>query len=677
MFHHLKLLRQAGLGAFGLKLDVNKAYDSVEWDFLHAVLLKLGFHSHWVMLIMNCVKTVSFSVLVNGKPSIFFNPTRGLRQGDPLSPYLFLFVSDVLSSLVRKACSVGWLSPVSISQNGPPISHLLFADDSLFFLEASVSNAYNLLYLLKAYGVASGQQINYSKSSLYFSPNTPIIVIRVIAALFGIVAVSNPGRYLGLPTIWGRSKCAALAYIRDTVSRKLQGWKQQILTQAGKEVLIKSIATAIPAYPMNCFRFPKSLCTQIASQIARFWWGNKGAHGIHWKSWLSLGFSKAQGGMGFRDLTEFNQALLAKQGWRILTNPSSVWVMMLKHRYFPSVSFMEARLGSSPSWLWASLLHGRELLKSDTLWRVGNGLHISVWDSNWIPHMQEHRLTPPPRADSTISVSSLIDWSSLSWDLTSIAGHISVDQSRAILAIPLVNSSVPDKLIWSLNKSGNYTVRSGYYAAHLKSSQMVLSPNSKLVANSAYEASSEFLRVVIKTKCPQASSLPSRPPPKPKWLPPPPNYIKINSDASWSSTEVGLAAIARNCDGVVVGGSHLSTSAPSPLYAEALALCLSVHLAQKLQADKFLFESDSLQLVNLLQHSSPSSDWVVMPLIDHIRDLTVAIRSYSWTWSSRLANQAADHVAWLARKKCPADWLLQPPSSLSHILLFDAVHAPT
>lgn len=144
---------------------------------------------------------------------------------------------------------------------------------------------------------------------------------------------------------------AALAYVRDSVSRKLQGWKQQILTQAGKEVLIKSVATAIPAYPMNCFRFSRSLCSQITLDIARFWWGNNSANGIHWKSWHSLSLPKSQGGMGFRNLEELNQALLAKQGWWILTKPSTLWVQFLKDCYFPQSSFLEATIGSSPSWL--------------------------------------------------------------------------------------------------------------------------------------------------------------------------------------------------------------------------------------------------------------------------------------------------------------------------------------
>ncbi|XP_061992700.1 uncharacterized protein LOC133710609 [Rosa rugosa] len=208
-------------------------------------------------------------------------------------------------------------------------------------------------------------------------------------------------------------------------------------------------------------------------------------------------------------------------------------------------------------------------------------------------------------------------------------------------------------------------------------------PDSRLVASTAFDASLEFLSSKKKMVTQSVkSSLRSRPPPKPKWIPPLPQQLKINSDASWTSQSVGVAAIARDSTGHVVGGVHSFSSAPTPLYAEALALLAATNLAhslidQHIQVDSFLFESDSFQLVDLLNNSGPSSDWAVMPLIDYIRDRTVALPSYSWTWSSRLANQAADHLACLARRRmCPDDWWIHPPSSLSYFLLLDAVSTP-
>lgn len=126
LFHYLKLQKSSNSGYFALKLDMNKAYDRVEWPFLKAIMEKMGFHLRWVSLIMLCLSTVSMSVLVNGKPGPFFKTTRGLRQGDPLSPFLFLFVNDALSQILRKLPAVNIIEPVQIGDLGPKISHLFF-----------------------------------------------------------------------------------------------------------------------------------------------------------------------------------------------------------------------------------------------------------------------------------------------------------------------------------------------------------------------------------------------------------------------------------------------------------------------------------------------------------------------------------------------------------------------
>lgn len=139
-FHYLKLKKEGGNHELGLKLDMNKAYDRVEWDFLEATLVRFGFDRKWVKLVMSCVSTVSFSIVLNGNAGGFFKPTRGLRQGDPLSPYLFLIVSEVLSLRISRAVHENHLQGIKLSRSCPVISHLFFADDSLFFLAATLKN---------------------------------------------------------------------------------------------------------------------------------------------------------------------------------------------------------------------------------------------------------------------------------------------------------------------------------------------------------------------------------------------------------------------------------------------------------------------------------------------------------------------------------------------------------
>lgn len=205
-------------------------------------------------------------------------------------------------------------------------------------------------------------------------------------------------------------------------------------------------------------------------------------------------------------------------------------------------------------------------------------------------------------------------------------------------------------------------------------------PNPTLVASAAFAASTEFLLHHSIPFPVTFSHHPSpRPPPKPIiWSPPPLSCIKINYVASWKTGQAGLAVLARDAKGSLIAGQIAMVLAPSPLYAGALASLLSVQLALSLQASHFILEADSLHLVNLLNNSTLSTDWSVMPLLDYIRDLAVALPSYSWRWTSSLANQAANHIACLViRRKCPVDWVHQPPSSFSHILLYDAGPAPT
>ncbi|OMO61797.1 reverse transcriptase [Corchorus capsularis] len=193
-FHFLKLKKKGRNYDMGLKLDMNKAYDRVEWGFLAATLEKLGFCSKWIKWIMECLSTISYTLVINGKPSGRVFPSRGLRQGDPISPYLFLFVVDVLSRMVHSAVSVGVLNGIKLSRNCPPLTHLLFADDSLFFLAATKENCAGMDWILKAYCDASGQMVNLQKSSIVFSSNTPAEVRSQIEDALQIPGADNPGR---------------------------------------------------------------------------------------------------------------------------------------------------------------------------------------------------------------------------------------------------------------------------------------------------------------------------------------------------------------------------------------------------------------------------------------------------------------------------------------------------
>ena len=156
-----------------LKLDMMKAYDRVEWDYLRAVMLKLGFTPRWVDIVMNMVSSVKFSVLFNGKKLEQFCPSHGIRQGDPISPYLFLLAAEGLSCLLKSQRESSNLGGIQVAPTAPLVNHLLFADDSLLFFKANGEGANEVNQVLDIYCTASGQRINFDKSSIFFSKGVP------------------------------------------------------------------------------------------------------------------------------------------------------------------------------------------------------------------------------------------------------------------------------------------------------------------------------------------------------------------------------------------------------------------------------------------------------------------------------------------------------------------------
>ncbi|KAL0006736.1 hypothetical protein SO802_008238 [Lithocarpus litseifolius] len=333
--HCIAQRRKGKQALMAVKIDMSKAYDRVEWLYLEAIMKKMGFHKKWIVLMMMCVSTVSYSVLINGEPKGKIVPSRGLRQGDPISPYLFLLCTEGLLAMLKKEEKEGHIKGVAVSRGAPSVSHLLFTDDCILFCKASVLECDRVLKVLKDYERVSGQKLNKEKTSLYFSKNTDRGVQEQVKQKFGAEIICHHEKYLGLPPLVGRGKRKAFNRIKDQVGRKIARWKGKLLSNAGREVLIKAVAQATPTYTMSVFKLPDSLCKDLNSLMGNFWWGQKERERkLAWVSWEKLCTSKAEGGMGFRDLKAFNLALLTKQGWRIMENPNSLVHRVYKAKYF-------------------------------------------------------------------------------------------------------------------------------------------------------------------------------------------------------------------------------------------------------------------------------------------------------------------------------------------------------
>lgn len=264
------------LGTMSIKLDMSKAFDRIEWPFVYAALKAFGFPDYTIRLVRLCISSVSFSFLLNGRVTGTLIPQRGLRQGDPLSPYLFIICSDVFSCILQDLLCCQKIHRIKITKAAPCISHLFFTDDTLLFGHATVDEAKYLQYALQLYERASGQRINLDKSGIVFSPNTKPDIIHSITNLLGIPQVVSHDKYLGLPTVVGRNKKEVFSYIKDRIWKRISGWKEKNLSKAGKEILLKSVVQAIPTFAMSCFKLSGGFLKDIHALISSFWWGDNG-----------------------------------------------------------------------------------------------------------------------------------------------------------------------------------------------------------------------------------------------------------------------------------------------------------------------------------------------------------------------------------------------------------------
>ena len=175
--------------------------------------------------------------------------------------------------MIKKATVEDDLHGVVVCRRGPKILHLFFADDSLIFCRASLEECDSLQRIFQVYEAASGQQLNRTKTSLFFNSNTDTSVKEEIKNRFGAQVIKNHEKYLGLPSMVGRNKRNSFNSIKEKLAKKLSGWKEKLLSKVRKEILIKVVAQAIPTYTMSCLKLPDSLCDELTSLIRNFWWG--------------------------------------------------------------------------------------------------------------------------------------------------------------------------------------------------------------------------------------------------------------------------------------------------------------------------------------------------------------------------------------------------------------------
>ncbi|KAA3483592.1 reverse transcriptase [Gossypium australe] len=271
---------------------------------------------------------------------------RGLRQGDPLSPYLFLFCMEA-------------------------INHLFFADDALLLVRNKKSDVEILVNMLNTFSNISGQEINFEKLMVLFSPSTSRAQRNNFSDILGMMVVENLNNYLGLPIPIGKKKIVAFKDINNRLSCRINSWTKRLLSFGGKEVFIKAVLQYIPTYALSIFLAPKGVIEDIQAKLSKTWWAGKDK-GRFWTMipLKTLCKPKGMGGLGIRDVWLFNLALLGRQVSRLINNKDSLCFKVLSSKYFSDGNIFKAKKVDKASFTWSSIAVVAEALKDGFGWQV-------------------------------------------------------------------------------------------------------------------------------------------------------------------------------------------------------------------------------------------------------------------------------------------------------------------
>ena len=470
--------RNKGKPGVVFKIDFEKAYDYVEWGFLDFVLQKKGFGELWRKWIRGCLSTVSFSVFINGRPRGKFPGSRGLRQGDPLSPFLFTLIVDVLGRMIDKAKVCNELHGFTVWRDKVDITHLQFADDTLFFMEPTLNSFLNFLKILEAFRSMSGLKVNLTKSTL-LGINTDEALIQDWALRSGCAVGTWPIKYLGLPLGGNPRKKVFWEPVLTKVAKRLDGWKKAYLSRGGRLTLIQSVLSSLPIYYLSIFKAPKTVIFSMEKMIRDFFWeGGDLGGGEHLVSWKTVCLDKSRGGLGIGNLEQRNKALLMKWLWRFPKEGQSLWFKVIKSIYGLHPNQWDSNVGAlgtfrSP-WKGISCLYGE--FHQMVSFKVGNGNRVRFWEDIWLGENSFQSLYPSLFRISTLKscpISHFMDHSSprsiaaINWNFHFSRNLldreiIQVQDLLHNLEMHRWNTGVEDTRYWLSDPSGIFSCKSAF-----------------------------------------------------------------------------------------------------------------------------------------------------------------------------------------------------------------------
>lgn len=442
------------------KVDFEKAFDSLNWNFLDSIMEQMNFSLRWRQWIRGCLTSGRASILV--------------RQGDPMASFLFVIAMEGLSISIREACNQHLYYGISLPNNGPYLSHLMYADDVTFVGEWSETNLINLNRILRCFFIASGLKVNLNKSKV-FGVGVDNVDLNRLASILSCEPASLPCTYLGLPPGANMRISRFWKPIIDKFHSRLSVWKAKLLSFGGRLTLAKSVLSSLPLYFFSLFKAPMKVIHELEAIRRKFIWGGCGnVKKINWIAWDVLIRPKHMGGLGIGCLKEMNIALLSKWLWRLKIQQKSFW--------FSCISSIHKIQHIDGKPLALKSIHGTwlpitEIEKDLTGWnislknlftrKVGNGDNTHFWKDIWYSDIALKeafpRLYSIEANKNCLIVDRLFGSHGNCWNWKrnikeGVESNELVRLNNSMIDYPLTDK--PDTWVWNHSNSGCFSVQS-------------------------------------------------------------------------------------------------------------------------------------------------------------------------------------------------------------------------
>ncbi|GJV15330.1 RNA-directed DNA polymerase, eukaryota, reverse transcriptase zinc-binding domain protein [Tanacetum coccineum] len=454
------------------KVDFEKAYDSVRWDYLDEILRKFGFGDKWCKWIQCCLKSSRGSILVNGSPTKEFDFGRGLKQGDPLSSFLFILVMESLHLSFSRVVKARMFQGISIGDGSVNLSHLFYADDAVFVGQWNASNITTLVHVLDCFHRVSGLRINMCKSKI-MGLNVDGQSVNSAARQLGCMVLNIPFIYLGSIVGDNMARQQAWREIVDRVKSKLSNWKMKMLSIGGRLTLVKSVLGSLPIYNFSIFKVPMCVLNELEGIRRKFFNGHEqDSKRTSWVKWNTVLMSKDRGGLGVSSLYAINRGLLVKWVWRFVSNNDSLWARSIKAIHGSNI---QCRFPVKKNYnsCWRSILQevntlskrGVHVLKYLQI-KLGDGESSLFWHDSWSKEGVLKEKFPRVFALELCKNMNVADKARQRNPFQTFRriprGGVEQDQFQQIdqiLRTVTLNSN-KDSWVWELDKSGKFSVAS-------------------------------------------------------------------------------------------------------------------------------------------------------------------------------------------------------------------------